>query len=371
MGQKKSRRFAVVYLCGILLFGYTKVYSQKITKQDFQRAEQFLPQNVDSLVFRADVNPHWTEENQAFWYRVDTRKGRKYFVVNAEDQTKKPFFDQLKLAQNLSSVLKKKIDPYNLPIHSIKWNYSDNSIQFRIDERDGKWKPDLQTLEINKAVKQEKKPVRLSSESPDGKWTVTRKDFNLWLKNNKTGKEYQLTEDGEKNQIYGASLPWASTRQILPVPAKDPAPLQLEVTWSENSKNLYANKLDLRQAQKLYLLKNVPEEGFRSQVFSYYRALPGEDSLAKVSYNIFDIKSKGQTSVQIKPYDELPFGKMCQTHAVGKSDLYFICRERGYGSVTLLKINTETGEADSLFHQTSDTYIDPLKRLLRKNPIWS
>src|SRR5699024_11642398 len=124
---------------------------------------------------------------------------------------------------------------------------------------------------------------------------------------------------------------------------------------------LYTNKLELHKTQKLYLLKNVPEEGFRSQVFSYYRALPGEDSLAKAKPYIFDIESKSKIPIQVKPYDELPFGKLCKPNAVGQSELYFICRERGYGSVSLLEINTETGQADTLFRQTSDTYIDPLK----------
>src|SRR5699024_11025049 len=144
----------------------------------------------------------------------------------------------------------------------------------------------------NKVKDQKDNSSRLSSESPDGKWTVTRKKYNLWLKNNQTGRKYQLTKDGEKNQVYGASLPWASTRKILPKPAKESEPLPLNVVWSENSKKLYTNKLDLHKTQKLYLLKNVPEEGFRSQVFSYYRALPGEDSLAKAKPYIFDIESK-------------------------------------------------------------------------------
>src|SRR5699024_213327 len=239
MFPKKSRRLAIVYLWSILFLGFSSVYAQKITEHDFKRAEQFLPQNVDSLVFRANVNPHWAQDTSLFWYSVDTHKGEEFFVVDARKQTKQPFFNQKELARNLSSIINEEINPYKLPINTITWNYDDNSIQFKVAEEEVKWEADLQTLEINKVKVQKDNSSRLSSESPDGKWTVTRKKYNLWLKNNQTGRKYQLTKDGEKNQVYGASLPWASTRKILPKPAKESEPLPLNVVWSENSKKLY------------------------------------------------------------------------------------------------------------------------------------
>ena len=347
----------ILILC---LFSIGNIRAQQVGKRDYQRAEKFLPKNIDSLVYRAEINPHWTDGHPVFWYSVDTRKGEEYFVVRAKERTKRPFFDQVEFAQNLSPIIGEKVSPFHLPIHSINWEYSNNSIQFKIEEKKGRWKADLKTLKINKLDKEEGNPDHLSAESPDGKWTVTRKEYNLWLKNNETGKKYKLTEDGKRHYIYGASLPWADTRQILPSPDEESAPFKLTVRWSQNSKKLYVNKLDLRRAQKLYLLKNIPQDGFRSQVFSYYRALPGEDSVAKIEPYIFNIEDQTKIPVQLDPFDAI-FGGMCKSQQVEKADLYFICRERGYGSVSLLDVDTGTGKVDTVFHQTSRTYIDPLK----------
>ncbi|GAA5520397.1 prolyl oligopeptidase family serine peptidase [Aliifodinibius salicampi] len=350
-------------IIGLVFFGLAalQVQAQDITKEDYQRAEQFLYQNVNELVFRVDVNPHWAEVQRKFWYRVDTRKGEEYFFVDAREEKKQSFFDQEKLAQSLSESFGEKVDPYDLPLSRLEWKPKDESLEFF--HKDKKWKVDLGTLDVYELEEEEEGAEWYDqsqlSESPDGKWTVARKDYNLWVKNNETGEEYQLTEDGNKEMIYGASQPWAWKKQEGPN-EKEREDLWLNVSWSPNSQKLFANKLDLRKAKLMYLLRFVPDESFRAQSVSYYRALPGEDSVAKQIPYVFDIVNKSRTRIKAGPYDDLIAGSW-NWHGDSNDTLYMLIRERGYGSATLLRANAESGAVDTVFREVSDTYVDPGK----------
>ncbi|HYW34541.1 MAG TPA: DPP IV N-terminal domain-containing protein, partial [Balneolaceae bacterium] len=350
---KKVRLITLVALLDLLLIGCLKIQAQTVTKTDYRRAERFLPQNIHKLVFRSNVQPHWASDSPVFWYRVHTKKGEQYFLVDAKNQTKKPFFNQKKLAKKLSNALNKHIKPYDLPLHQLDWNHDKNTFRFR--NKGHVWKVNLKTLQVSRIRKNKQANNRLSSTSPNGKWTVTRQNYNLFLTNNETGKETQLTEDGTKHFIYGAMLPWAWMKQVGPI-SKKSSPLRLDISWSQNSNMFYAPKLDLRKAKKMYLLQNVPKKGLRSRVFSYYRALPGDDSVATIHPFVFNVQSERKTPIQIKPYAQLTQGRWIWSG----SNLYSIQRNRGYKSIALLKANTKTGKVDTLFHRSSKTYIDPL-----------
>lgn len=360
----RSMNTTKLLLTGLLLgyFGLTNgANAQKITSEDYRRAEQFLWSNVSDLVYRAHVNPHWADDAPLFWYSVDTRNGTEYFLVDAEEGTKDSFFDQQKLAANLSDKLGEDVDPYNLPLENMEWKHGENAITFRA--KDKTWKVDLESLVITE-VQDEGDDVdwdsqRLVSESPDGQWTVTRKEHNLWLKNNETKEEFQLTQDAGEKVIYGASLPWAWQKQEGPA-TNEREPLNLYVVWSEDSRRFFAPKLDLRTAKLMYLLQYVPENGFRAQSYSYYRALPGDDSVATQTPYVFDVQTKEKTRLSVGPYDNLVAGGW-NWYGDSNQTLHMLIRERGYGSATLLRGNAETGAVDTVFREVSDTYVDPNK----------
>jgi dipeptidyl aminopeptidase/acylaminoacyl peptidase len=360
--HNKMKKLVSAFL--ILSFGFvliSNVQAQQVTAEDYQRAEQFLWSNAGDLVYRTNVNPQWTDEASSFWYQLDTRRGTEFFVVDAEEQSKQSFFDQEELAEKLSEFLEEEVDPYDLPLQQLEWQYEENTITFEVDDQ--KLKADLESLELYELEEEEEGPnwypSNQLSQSPDGKWTVTRKDYNLWVKNNDTGEEFQLTKDGNKKLIYGASLPWYWRKQEGPN-EKDREPLGLSVSWSEDSQKLFAHKLDLRKARLMYLLQYVPDESFRARSFSYYRALPGEDSVAKQVPYVFNIEDKSRTRIQAGPYDDLIAGNW-NWYGDGSDTLHMIKRERGYGSATLLRADAGTGAVDTVFHEVSDTYVDPGK----------
>ncbi|MFH5833031.1 DPP IV N-terminal domain-containing protein [Halalkalibaculum sp. DA384] len=347
-------------LAGMVLA--TAVQGQTVTKADYERANRFLWENVDTLVFRSEVDPRWDDRTPVFWYELDTRRGTEYVLVDAENELKKPLFDHVAIARGLSELLDKKLDPYDLPLEELEYRHADRVMTFEAGNQT--WRVDLQTLDIREVEAPATDDPdwvseRLLSESPDGRWTVTRKEYNLWLKNNKSGRTFQLTDDGTGKQVYGASLPWAWKKREGPTEGER-EPLRLSVSWSEDSQKLVAHKLDLTKARKMYLLQNVPGEGFRARSYSYYRALPGEDSVATQVPFVFDVKTRAQKRLQVGPYDDIIAGQW-RWYGEGSNKLHMLIHERGYGSATLLEANPETGKVDTVFREVSDTYVDPNK----------
>jgi dipeptidyl-peptidase-4 len=83
-----NRRFCLIasfVLCSTLpqLFGQG-------TLADYQRAQQFLPGNLRHLISLADVNPHWIEKTNRFWYRKATPAGSEFVLVDADQNTSGP-----------------------------------------------------------------------------------------------------------------------------------------------------------------------------------------------------------------------------------------------------------------------------------------
>ena len=75
-------------------------------------------------------------------------------------------------------------------------------------------------------------------------------NYNLYLKSTETGKEYQLSNKGEKYFEYASYVGWADIMEG----ENGDRPEKFYVNWSPDSKYLQANICDLRYADKMYLL---------------------------------------------------------------------------------------------------------------------
>src|SRR5215813_6011354 len=66
-----------VLLLALLLFPMARVAAQG-TREDYQRAEQYLAGNLRHRIYVADVAPHWIAKKNRFWYRKAGTKGRNF-----------------------------------------------------------------------------------------------------------------------------------------------------------------------------------------------------------------------------------------------------------------------------------------------------
>ena len=59
------------------------------TLEDYERAENFRSM-VNGLVYNSEVQPNWIDNSNRLWYLNNTREGKKFVLIDAENRTRTP-----------------------------------------------------------------------------------------------------------------------------------------------------------------------------------------------------------------------------------------------------------------------------------------
>lgn len=86
------------------------------TVEDYNRAYSLREKYSQSHVLYADVEPHWIENTDSFWYIRNTERGREYALVDARGARLTDLFNHEQLAERLSAMSGKKVEPYRIYI---------------------------------------------------------------------------------------------------------------------------------------------------------------------------------------------------------------------------------------------------------------
>jgi dipeptidyl aminopeptidase/acylaminoacyl peptidase len=349
--------------------------------EDYRRAERFLPQNVERLVFDGQVTPNWIERTTRFWYRNESPTGKNFILVDAAQNTRGPAFDHERLAASLSRALSKTYQPTDLPFDAIRFVDEGRAVQFNVERT--RWSCNLTTYECSKSGDAE--PIggpgpgqgqaarfgRLDRPSPDGKYTALVKNYNLIVRVVATGEEIQLTRDGERHYEYATPLPLPS----LMIEQGTEEPVQPTAAfWSPDSKRLVTYVMDQRNFPRLPVVQSAPENGFRPQGYTMAYSLPVDQSLPTATPVIFDIERRKRIAVDVKPINLLyPGGANFSWFADGRR-FHYREIERGYQTIRVREVDAVTGQSRVIIEERSDTQVhSPLQRLINKESelIWS
>jgi dipeptidyl-peptidase 4 len=125
----------VISLMVIFLAATPAVWTQASphTKANYDLAAQWTTQKVAKLVFDGNVTPHWLESGDKFWYSYETSQGRSFMIVDPLTRTKKPIFDNARMAAMLTKIVLSPYDAQHLPIRTIKFINKDTAIRFEIE----------------------------------------------------------------------------------------------------------------------------------------------------------------------------------------------------------------------------------------------
>ena len=327
----------------------------QITKEDYARAEQFLPHHIRKRVYRTHVEPHWLDGGNQFWYRTQTPEGKRFMWFDCVKQHQVLAFDHARLAAALSRKLDRPIEENELPFDSFDYANDRTHIEFVVD--DDKWVCELTDYHCEK-VREVREGEAIS---PDGKWSVFVRDHNLWLRDLASSEAHPLTTDGTLDFGY-AALPGAYlhtvTDQLL---GKTPEP---PVMWSSDSSRLLTHRLDEQKVKELCLLQSVPPDGSCRPIPHFYRyPFAGDDHVAKAHMILVDVQAGKVTRVAADPLDApatTPTSRETVWFSSDGDRAYMLRTTRGHESVTLEVIDCNTGRVEVLYQETSNTNAAPL-----------
>ncbi|MEA3318335.1 MAG: DPP IV N-terminal domain-containing protein [Bacteroidota bacterium] len=340
------------YIFILLLFSLAKISQAQGRYEDYKRAEKFLHFNIYNLVQNLNLTPNWIDETENFWYKTEIKNGHKFMLVISNKKEVKEAFNHQKLAKLLKQELNKEINHDSLPFSKIKFKNKMKTIMFKVDSINFKY--DTKKNIITQYTNSKDKLKKNESKSPNGKWIAFVKDYNLYLRDTNSKEEFQLTSDGIDHYDYATPLSWYKMTDESIGDIYDP---KISIIWSHNSKKFVAVKLDRRNAKNLYLYQALPKKGMRAKVWSYERALPGEDSMPLKEYYIFDVEKKSKLKVNLEPMEDIWSG-FEPAWTKDDSKFYLAQIARYYKSIALFFINPETGKTNNIINETTKTTIE-------------
>jgi len=165
--------------------------------------------------------------------------------------------------------------------------------------------------------------------SPDGKWTVSIKEFNVVLRSNADEKETQLTSDGREGLAYG------------------------NLQWSPDSQTLLAFRIERAEEKPVYRVESSPRGAGRAILHTQPYALPG-DKFTRYELKLFDVASQKPIECNVEPID---FGTPRLRWASDGETFTYLKVDRGHQRLRLIEVNACTGASRNLIDEQTTTFI--------------
>lgn len=319
------------------------------------------------LVCNDAVFSHWLKspdgkDTDCFWYRRDTAAGKVFRFVNANRATNTQAFDHNAMATALAAASQQDVDPIDLPISvtsiALNGDLLPDTVYFSAFQKN--WLFNSQAEDCEQLLPEKKRAIE-GLVSPDGKKTAFVRDYNLWVYNHLTDKEYALTEDGCADNFY------ATDRFLTPI---------VHALWSPDSQRLLSYRLDRRHVASTPTVQHVPLDGsLRPQLTEEKVSYDNDREIECYNLVAIDIET---CSIQSADYSPLALTRngygFFSAEKMGwwrhNSTLaYLIDIERGTHNLRVVEFDTTTGLTRTLFEERASSFIKHHLPLIGEPPV--
>jgi dipeptidyl aminopeptidase/acylaminoacyl peptidase len=324
---------------------------ERLTAEDYARAERFLAQHAAPLVSGVIGPVTWLPDGR-FWYRVTTAAGAEFMLVDPARRTRAAAFDHARLAQALGAATGARIDAARLPFTS--FDLSRDGRQLTVTAAGRRWSCDVAastctTVDTARAPGAPHPAPPNAVTSPDGRYAVYIRDFNLWVRDLSTNQGRQLTTDGAEDFGYATNnAGWT----------RSPVPL---VAWSPDSRRIKTFQQDARGIGHMYLVTtNVGTP--RLQQWRY--PLPEDTVTFRIHRVVIDVEEARVVRLQMPPdlqrstiYDHIAIGNrfVDVEWYPDASHVAFVSVSRDAREVALRVADAGTGAVRTVVTETSPT----------------
>ena len=275
-------------MLALLSSGAGMAQGRHLTPQDYARAERYMPYATAPLVDHDVQRVHWLDDRH-FWYVDHDSSGDHYRVMSAATGKVAPAFDQQKLAAALGKAAGKPVDAAKLAITAIR---IEGVGRYEIT-RDGKRYLCVLSSAAGRCggragqAGTRKEP---GIAAPNGKLEAFIRDWNLWVRDRATGKETQLTVDGERDFGYATdNAGWRqSDRPVL--------------NWSPDSTEIATYRQDQRKVGEMDLVSTrIGHPGLKQWKYP----LPGDARVFMIEPVVIAVHARKLVRLQLPPQQRL------------------------------------------------------------------
>ncbi len=325
------------------------------SEADYERAEQFLPQNVIPSLYNVNIEPRWIDSTSSFWYMNEGRTGKQFILVNASTMTRQPAFDHVALAKALAAASGSPVDPAHLPFDNLTFSDGTENVTFTAVNSSWTWNSGTGQLARLPGYSM---PREGDLVSPDRQKAVYLQGNNLYIRDLTTGATYPLTTDGVDDYFYGRTSGTTSD----PVSAlRSGEPATPYAQWSPDSTRILTFRVDQREVLPLYLVQDAPEDGtLRPKEYTFRYSMPGEEHVALYEPVTIDVQSRQIIRVLYEPWPETSMMDAGEWNLrwwnANGSMVYSLYVERGEKTLRFLEEDPVAGQVREILSESGDSY---------------
>ena len=343
------------------LWSSSSVFAQA-TVADYQRAIS-LRDRYQTLATGTTTEPRFIEKTNRFHYRRAVKGGNEFILVDATTQEKRPAFDHEKLAASLSSALKRKFTPLELPFNTFTFVDGEKTIEFNVQERGAppqpgpprpgsEWRCTLSDYSCQPRREAGRGgrggrgggglagPVRPAfdingaepKKSPDGNLEAVVTNFNVAIR--ETGKRdaTPLSTDGSEGEYYDIE----------------------SIVWSPDSSKLAVYRVRPGFRRYVHYVASSPEDQLQPKHSTMQYAKPG-DLLDVERPVIFDVVNRKQLTVDSALFPNAYDLSRMEWRKDSRA-FTFEYNQRGHQVFRIIEINAVDGKARTVISEEPKTF---------------
>ena len=335
---------------GVLLSaGITDPVGAELRADRAALADKFLQPSLDRLLTNMDVQPRFTEDGAGLLYWLGATGQHELRLFDLASRRSQTLLKEEALVAQLAALLHRPVGADRLVPHILDYRQAERALLFYADGRRWRRNADGALLEVrvNHPVSG---PDALS---PDGRFEIIARDFNLFARNRATDQTVALTTDGTREQPYGRSIP--ELADILKAGTEEPD-MPVSVRWSPDSRRILSWRLDSRNVPKLSVTQQNPPGSLYPRSFQYIYPLAGSRHLPQATRLVIDVDQafrtgKGRIVTLAVPPEDILYPQPPGFDWVDGMP-QMVWTQRGYGEIRVYRADPETGAAQIIARES-------------------
>ncbi|HPE29904.1 MAG TPA: DPP IV N-terminal domain-containing protein, partial [Parvularculaceae bacterium] len=352
------KRYFAVILVAAALAGCGESASQpELTHADYERAEQFFPENIRNLVRNAAPAPHWIGESDRFWYLREEKEGFSFVTVDAASGEGAPSFNHEAIARVLSVDAGKEVSPAHLPFNSFDYRKGESAIAFTVGAKAFECEAKTAICSTSEAMASDPSAIA----SPDGARAVFERDDNLWLRDLATGEERALTNDGTADFPYRYT---AFKTTYVEERRGEAPPTYPGAAWSPDGRYLLAVRTDNRGVERApYVVEYLPPDSERPIAHEIPMPTPADAKDDRYHLVLIDLAEDGVTEIDggaIGFNDYAPYWAIVGEPGwdIDGGELYLVTSSRDSRALGVIAVDLKTGESRTVLEERDAHYLN-------------
>ncbi len=369
----------MVFLVTTVGFGAETI---PVTKANYKLPARFTPNKMRKMVFSTYVDAHWLKHSNRFWYIYEMSEGKSFNIVDPARKSKRPIFDNVKMAADLTKMTKDPYEAKHLPIDTIKFIKNDRFIYFKVPKNkdvldaekraekraEKEEKKDVEKKEEEKKIRgkedeeEEKSAVekakeeaqkfhhfeyeiatgkltmledfvdkperpRWASISPDGNTIVFGRHYNLFYMDKENYEKWQTNpkdETIEEVQLTTDGEEHYSYHRggrgetNVDKEKNKDKRKSVYIIWSHDSKKFAMTRADEREVKDLWVINSVANPRPTLETYKYH--MPGEKEAPQEEILIFDLETKEKLKVKADQFKDQSLRLMSARYPLNTRD---------------------------------------------------